>query len=175
MKHFAVLCSMFLFSCVLVSCAISASGNDVSLQQEFEEYQQFMRIQEGRAALIKDAQAYFSDRKWHNLRQTYNKAAGSSNEADRLIVDRALVFPLAMTSVLVFKEHREDAGGCLFVEGVDETQDPVVFFISYVYEGGRWVIDEMATEYYTDNTEPYIKEPICNMEQRDALWLEQFQ
>ena len=84
-------------------------------------------------------------------------------------------FPNHLRKVIESKESAIGDAGCLLVMGVDDSDNPADYFISYVREDARWVFDEMTISYAFDGEKRVVTDPICDQEKREILWLEYMQ
>ena len=153
-----------------------AQDNGLGLKAQYDQYMEFLKTRykfDDEVAFLKQAQQYYSEAKWLQVSAVDEGFVTAAEVASK--PHEAIYFPNEMIRYIDAKEEIDFPLGCLFVEGINENKEPIVFFISYIYEHNKWLIDEIEISYFTDGTTPYVKEPICDIEEKHRLWLKQFE
>ena len=144
----------------LTACAANTHTNTTNnLLSIFEEYKLVSNKSDNKQL------KYFTPKMWNELQKYRNNPINSTNEIETV----ANSFPFELTKMESSQEIIENGIGCLVVHGQDQKNQPMDYFIEFVKQEGRWVIDNYETVIY-DDSERWLTEPVCDPAKRQQLY-----
>ncbi|VAW60637.1 hypothetical protein MNBD_GAMMA11-359 [hydrothermal vent metagenome] len=156
MKYLTVFLLFFITACSGSLPRESDQGNDI-LMKKFNNYKTLAKAPAESVFLAPDLQAFL--------------VKSRIKKKDPVFSDMFSKFPDEIIQVSDHRESIQGNTGCLMVNGINAENIPMDYYIIYAVKNEHWIIEKIQVEYFSDETERYLTEAVCDQEEKDRLWL----
>lgn len=157
MKYLLFFLLIFITACSDSLRHESDQNGDI-LMQQFNNYRAVAKTPAESAFLTPDLQAFLTKSR--------------IKKKDPVFSDMFSKFPDEMIQISGYNESILGSDGCLMVSGINAENKPMDYYIIYALKNDHWIIEKIQVEYFSDETERYLTEAVCDQEEKDKLWLE---